>query len=129
MAKIIRPNRPLGDVKVYRQKDGSHRIVACFFPNPDMIVGEGNSKTVLALDASKSMLEVYGISMGGSAFGSRPNYAEMVARKLAEILCGIWTYPPPCIAGRAFCCFRHSIVFNNPSLKEVVAAHSNTSVA
>jgi hypothetical protein len=79
--KIGRPVRPLGDVNVLRKEDGSVEIVACFMPDADRIVGEKESRAVLALDASRSMRQAYGY--GG--FGI-PNYVELVARKLGQIL-------------------------------------------
>ncbi|WP_295388365.1 vWA domain-containing protein [uncultured Thiodictyon sp.] len=83
MAKIARPNRPLADVNVLRQPNGSHEIVVCFMPDPDILVGEGNSKAYLALDASRSLKEMYG---GGGVFEVLPNYVQAVARKLGCIL-------------------------------------------
>lgn len=86
MAKISRPNRPLADVNVIPQKDGSNEIVACFMPDVDILVGEGNSKAVLALDASVSLRKMYGF---GGPFGGDPNYVEAVSRKLGAILTSI----------------------------------------
>ena len=86
MAKISRANRPLADVNVLPQPDGSHEVVVCFMPDPDIIVGEGNSKAFLALDASASMRPTYGF---GGPFGGDPNYVEIVAHKLASILSSV----------------------------------------
>lgn len=86
MPKIPRPNRPLADVNVIPQKDGSSEIVVCFMPDPDLIIGEGNSKAFLALDASLSLRKMYG-SVG--PFGSEPNYVQSVARKIGAILTSI----------------------------------------
>lgn len=85
MAKLSRPNHPLADVNVLRQQDGSYEIVACFMPDPDLVVGEGNSKGFLALDASLSLREMYGVS---GPFMSKPNWVQAVARKIGAILCG-----------------------------------------
>lgn len=82
--KIARPNRPLGDVNVFKNDDGSSEVVACFVPDPDIIAGEKESRAVLALDASKSMRQAYGYG----TFAAN-NYVEMVAQKLGQILSGI----------------------------------------
>ncbi len=102
MSKISRPTRPLADVNVLPQKDGSQEVVACFMPDPDVIVGEGESKAFLALDASSSMKTMYGF---GSIFGGNPNYVQGVARKLGAILTSVtktgkvssiyWAVSPP----------------------------------
>lgn len=86
MARIARPNKPLADVNVLPQKDGSHEVVVCFMPDPDILVGEGESRTVLALDASRSIKPMFG---GGGVFDPKPNYAQAVARKIGEILCNV----------------------------------------
>ncbi|MFH0782124.1 MAG: VWA domain-containing protein [Pseudomonadota bacterium] len=86
MAKIARPNRPLADVNVILQKDGSNEIVACFMPDIDVLVGEGNSKAFLALDASVSLKKFYGF---GGPFGGDPNYVQAVSRKLGAILTAV----------------------------------------
>jgi hypothetical protein len=86
MAKIARPTKPLADVNVLPQKDGSLDIVVCFMPDVDLLVGEGNSKAFLALDASASMKKMYGF---GGPFGGDPNYVQAVARKLGAILTSV----------------------------------------
>ena len=87
MTKIARPIKPLADVNVLdAQPDGSREVVVCFMPDPDVLVGEGESRAVLALDASRSIKTMFGV---GSVFGGEPNYVELVARKLGEILCGV----------------------------------------
>lgn len=87
MTKIAKPVRPLGDVNVLPQKDGSAEVVVCFLPDPEMLVGEGNSKACLALDASVSMKKMYGFP---GLFGAEsPNYVQAVARKIGQILCGV----------------------------------------
>gem|GEM_PF-382919 len=86
MPKITRPTRPLADVNVLAQKDGSHEIVACFMPDPDLIFGEGETRAFLALDASLSMKKMFGF---GGPFGGDPNYVELVARKVGAILTSI----------------------------------------
>ena len=83
MPKITHPTRPLADVNVLPQKDGSHEIVVCFMPDPVLIVGERNSKAMLALDASASLRNEYGF---GGAFGGSPNFVELVARKIGALL-------------------------------------------
>lgn len=86
MAKIARPQKPLADVNVLPQQDGSHDIVACFMPDIDILIGEGNSKAFLALDASVSMKKMYGF---GGPFGGDPNYVQSVARKMGGILTSV----------------------------------------
>lgn len=86
MPKLPRPSRPLADVNVLPQKDGSHEIVVCFMPDPDIIVGEGNSKAFIALDASNSLKKMYGFS---GPFGGDPNYVELVGRKLGAMLTSV----------------------------------------
>ena len=86
MAKLTKLTHPLADVNVLKQSDGSVKIVACFSPDPDLLVGEGESRVVLALDASRSLKEMFGF---GGAFGGTPNYVELVGRKLGEILSGV----------------------------------------
>jgi hypothetical protein len=86
MPKISKPVRPLADVNVLPQNNGSHEIVVCFLPNINSIVGEGNSTAFLALDASASLSEMYGEK---TVFMSKPNYVEAVARKIGVILTDI----------------------------------------
>lgn len=86
MPKISKPNRPLADVNVLPRKDGSHEVVICFMPDPDVLVGEGNSKAFLALDASASLKAMYG---GVTVFDTAPNYVQAVARKMGEILTSV----------------------------------------
>ncbi len=83
--KIARPERPLGDVNVFHNEDGTTDVVACVFPEPDLIISEDKeSRAVLALDASKSMKPVYGNPLYGM-----PNYVELVAQKLGQILASV----------------------------------------
>ena len=86
MGRIARPNRPLADVNLLPQKDGSHEVVVCFMPDVESLVGEGDSRAVLALDASRSIKDQFGI---GGVFDTKPNYVQGVARKLGEVLCGV----------------------------------------
>jgi len=88
MAKIARPVRPLADVNVLPQKDGSNEIVVCFLPDPDILVGEGESRAFLALDASVSLRKMYG-GIAGPFGGGEPNYVQAVARKLGNILSSV----------------------------------------
>ena len=85
MPKISRPVKPLADVNVLPQADGSNKIVACFMPDPQVLSGEAESRAVLALDASRSIKSMF----GGGPFGGGSNYVEMVGRKLGEILCDV----------------------------------------
>lgn len=86
MPRIPRPEKPLADVNLLPQKDGSHEVVVCFMPDVDTLVGEGDSRAVLALDASKSIKDQFGTT---GPFMSSPNYVQAVARKLGEILTGV----------------------------------------
>ena len=84
MPKISRPNRPLADVNVLRQTDGSHEIVVCFMPDPETLFGpEADARAFLAQDASLSLKKMFGF---GGPFGGDPNYVEPVARKIGSIL-------------------------------------------
>lgn len=86
MPKLTRPTRPLADVNILPQSDGSHEIIAGFMPDPDLIFGEGETRAFLALDASLSLKKMYGF---GDPFGGDPNYVQSVARKLGTILAAI----------------------------------------
>jgi hypothetical protein len=86
MAKVPSPNKPLADVNVLQQKDGTLKVVACFMPDPDQLGGEKDSRAVLALDGSKSIKKMFGF---GGPFGGDPNYVQLVARKIGGILCGV----------------------------------------
>jgi hypothetical protein len=86
MPKIARPTKPLADVNLLPQKDGSIEVVACIMPDPDKIVGEGQSRAVIAMDGSKSIKDMFGFA---GPFGGDPNYAELVSRKLGAILCDV----------------------------------------
>ncbi|MFO1429571.1 MAG: hypothetical protein U1F76_05435 [Candidatus Competibacteraceae bacterium] len=84
--KIARPTRPLADVNVLPKSDGSNDIVVCFMPkDPTILVPEG-SKAFLALDASRSLQQMYG---AGGVFEVAPNYVQAVARKLGELLSSV----------------------------------------
>ncbi|MCC9608606.1 hypothetical protein LOC68_09425 [Blastopirellula sp. JC732] len=84
MPKVKSPNKPLATVNVFPQSDGSIDVEACFMPDPDLLAGEGSSRAVLALDASRSIKAAYGDS--GPFGGGSPNYVQAVARKIGEIL-------------------------------------------
>jgi hypothetical protein len=87
MPKITRPTRPLADVNVLPRRDGSHEVVVCFMPDPDLLFGgEANAKAFLALDASASLKKMYGY---GGPFGGDPNYMQAVARKLGATLTSV----------------------------------------
>jgi len=86
MPRVARPNKPLADVNLLLQKDGSHEVVVCFLPDVESLVGEGESRAVLALDASRSIRDQFGI---GGIFDSKPNYVQAVSRKIGEILAGV----------------------------------------
>ncbi|MBA4064892.1 MAG: VWA domain-containing protein [Isosphaera sp.] len=89
MAQLTQPVEPFGEVNVHPQKDGSVDIVATILMVPEI---EG-ARTGLALDASISMKNLYGISrvVGGGIFskaaaGGPPNLVEPVARTMAAYL-------------------------------------------
>jgi hypothetical protein len=84
--RIPRPEKPLADVNLLPQNDGSHEVVVCFMPDVDTLVGEGDVRAVLALDASKSIKDQFGTT---GPFMSSPNYVQAVGRKLGEILTGV----------------------------------------
>ncbi|QDU93860.1 vWA domain-containing protein [Lignipirellula cremea] len=84
MPKVRSPNKPLSTVNVFPQADGTIDVEACFMPDPDLLAGEGSSRAVLALDASRSIKAAYGDS--GPFGGGSPNYVQAVARKIGEIL-------------------------------------------
>jgi hypothetical protein len=86
MPKIARPNRPLADVNIVPQKDGSMEVIACFLPDPELIYPEGDTRAFIALDASLSIKKMYGY---GGIFGGDPNYVQGVARKLGNTLASI----------------------------------------
>lgn len=86
MPRIPRPTRPLADVNLLPKPDGSHEAVVCFMPDVESLVGEGDARAVLALDASRSIKDQFGL---GGVFDPKPNYVQGVARKLGEILSGI----------------------------------------
>lgn len=113
MPSISRPNKPLAKVNIYdAQKDGSRDVEVCFLPDPGVLVGEGNSKAVLGLDASRSMKKMYGGNQGPFDTGGAPNYVQGVARKLGDILCNVsktgkvtgfyWAMNPPGDATQIF---------------------------
>lgn len=86
LPRIARPNKPLADVNVLPRPDGAHEVVVCFMPDPDTLDGEGESRAVLALDASRSIKATFG---GNSVFDQKPNYVQAVARKMGQILCNV----------------------------------------
>jgi hypothetical protein len=87
MPKITHPTRPLADVNVLTRPNGTHEVVVCFMPDPDLLFGgEANSRAFLALDASASLKKMYGF---GGPFGGDPNYMQAVARKLGATLTSV----------------------------------------
>src|SRR3954471_24627284 len=87
MPKITHPTRPLADVNVLTRPNGSHEVVGCFMPDPDLLFGgESNPRAFLALDASASLKKMYGF---GGPFGGDPNYVQPVAHKLGSLLTSV----------------------------------------
>lgn len=121
MPKVSRPNPPLADVNVLIKQDGSTEVVACFMPDPDIIVGEGESRAFIALDGSSSMKEMYGHGIS-ALFPGGPNFVEMVARKLGSILC------PLTKAGKASG-FYWAVNLDGDKLEEIGEFHESTWLA
>jgi hypothetical protein len=86
MAQLTQAVDPFGEVNVYRQRDGSLQIVATVLMEPDI---EG-ARCGLALDASASMMKMYGANapLGGLFAKSADvvNVVEPVARTMAAYL-------------------------------------------
>ncbi|MEZ6127170.1 MAG: hypothetical protein R3C59_00645 [Planctomycetaceae bacterium] len=86
MTKITSPVRPLADVNVLGLEDGDYEVVVNILPTDiEDIVGEGELKTALAMDASRSMKPMFG---GSSVFDEdpQPNLVQAVTRKLAGLI-------------------------------------------
>ncbi|MCY2927901.1 MAG: hypothetical protein NTV86_00115 [Planctomycetota bacterium] len=81
--KVKGPTKPLADVNVVPQENGTNKIVVCVMPDPRALSGERESTSVIALDASLSIKQWFGTP---GPFMSQPNPMEPVARKLGEIL-------------------------------------------
>ena len=87
MATVARPEKPLAYVNIPKpDANASNEVIVHFMPDPQSLAGEGMSRAVLALDASRSIKKMFGI---GGVFGGDPNYVEMVSRKVGEMLCDI----------------------------------------
>ena len=87
MAKVLTGlMKPLADVNVLPQGDGTNKIVVCVQPDPNVLIGERESRAVIALDASRSIKEWYGEE---GPFSAVPNRMKPIAAKLGEILCGL----------------------------------------
>jgi len=87
MPKVQPQNDKLGLVNVYPQKDGSNEIEVSFMPDPQMLVGEGKSQAVLALDASVSFMGQYGVGGGPFASIKKPNFVGLTAKEIGKLLC------------------------------------------
>jgi len=85
MPKSRPQNEKLGLVNVYHQKDGANEIEVSFMPDPQMLVGEGKSQALLALDASMSFKPQYG---HGGPFDKKPNFVGLTAKEIGKLLCG-----------------------------------------
>lgn len=76
---------PFGEVDVWKQPDGSLRVKATVLMKPNV----EHAQTGLAIDASRSMADMYGFddSPLGTIFGvKKPNAVEQVSRKIAAYL-------------------------------------------
>jgi len=86
-AKARQLVKALADVNVVPQGDGQNKIVVCVKPDPNVLIGEKDSRAVIGLDASRSIKPWYG---NKTAFGMvEPNRIKPIAVKLGEILCGL----------------------------------------
>ena len=72
------------DLNVLNVSNDEREVVACFKLDPDMLIGEGNSRVCIALDSSVSIKEMFGVGMG--MFNTKPNYIEMVTKSIGKIL-------------------------------------------
>ena len=86
--KVTNLSKGIADVNVLNHDNGEYEVVVCFSPDPEIIVGEGNSKALIALDGSRSMRKVYG-GAAGPFGGSEPNYVEPMGRGIAKLLCEV----------------------------------------
>lgn len=77
----------LADVNVVPQGDGQNKIVVCVMPDPNVLIGERESRAVIGLDASRSIKPWYGGKAG--PFETLPNQIKPIATRLGEILCGL----------------------------------------
>ncbi len=76
---------PFGEVNVWKQPDGSLSVKATVRMKPNV----ENAQTGLAIDASRSMAEAFGVNASGLSGLFVPkltNYVEIVARKIAAYL-------------------------------------------
>lgn len=77
-SNLVQP--PFAEVNAWRE-DGEIRVKATVLMKPHV----ENAQTGLAIDASRSMTELFG-TPGNAFFPGTPNYVEPVARKIAEYL-------------------------------------------
>ena len=76
---------PFGEVNVWKQPDGSVTVKATVRMKPNV----ENAQTGLAIDASRSMTEAFGVDTSGLSALFAPqltNYVEIVARKISAYL-------------------------------------------
>lgn len=76
---------PFGEVDAWVQPDGRIRVKATILMKPNV----ENAQTGLAIDASRSMSEMFGVDNSGlsALFGTaKPNLVQQVARKIAAYL-------------------------------------------
>lgn len=83
MAKIRNPAPPFAAVDVFPQESGTTEVLVHFRMDPDIVLGERYSRVALALDASRSIKPMFG---GRLTFATSPNYVQMIARKLIDLL-------------------------------------------
>ncbi len=77
----IKIQKPFGEVDVWKQPDGRIRVKATILMKPNV----ENAQTGLAIDASKSMSDLFGTPPNFFDDG-QPNKVEKVARRIAEYL-------------------------------------------
>lgn len=73
------------DINIPDKEGDDVEVVACFKLDPDMLIGEGDSRVCIALDSSVSIKEMFGVGSVGM-FSPKPNYIEMVTRSVGKIL-------------------------------------------
>jgi hypothetical protein len=82
MAKLKNKKPQFADINILQLQNGDHEIVVCMKIEPEILIGEGSSKSILAIDSSRSIKEMF----GGGLFGANPNYVQSISQKVGELL-------------------------------------------
>ncbi len=82
MAKIKNKKSQFADVNVLKLMNGDHEVIVCMKIEPEILIGEGKSKSILAIDASRSIKDMF----GGGLFGSNPNHVQSISQKIGDLL-------------------------------------------